>query len=106
MNLGTFIEIENSVVKKQEPVAMPLGTNICMKNLFFNVPARRNFLKSNAAEMRHIVDEFIRVALLFPKYFFPLPATGNRFFTWKPAILNNGLFRYSEISIQFQTGNV
>ncbi len=37
-----------------------------MKNLFFNVPARRNFLKSNAAEMRHIVDEFIRVALAFP----------------------------------------
>ena len=54
---GTFIEIENSVVKRQEPVAMTNGTSIAMKNLFFNVPARRNFLKSNAAEMRHIVDE-------------------------------------------------
>ena len=54
---GTLIEIENSVVKKQEPVAIPTGTSIAMKNLFFNVPARSNFLKSNAAEMRHIVDE-------------------------------------------------
>ena len=44
---GTCIEIENSVVKKQEPVAFPNGTSIAMKNLFFNVPARRNFLKSN-----------------------------------------------------------
>ncbi|MBS1566355.1 MAG: DNA mismatch repair protein MutL, partial [Bacteroidetes bacterium] len=59
----------------QEPVAMPVGTSIAMKNVFFNVPARRNFLKSNAAEMRHIVDEFIRVALAFPDIFFSL--TGN-----------------------------
>ena len=64
---GTCIEIDNSFVKKQEPVAFPNGTSIAMKNLFFNVPARRNFLKSNAAEMRHIVDEFIRVALSFPE---------------------------------------
>ncbi|HRX95201.1 MAG TPA: DNA mismatch repair endonuclease MutL, partial [Chitinophagaceae bacterium] len=55
---GTYIEVENSVVKKQEPVAVPGGTSIAMKNLFFNVPARRNFLKSNAAELRHIIDEF------------------------------------------------
>jgi DNA mismatch repair protein MutL len=63
---GTLIEIENSLVTRQEPVAFPNGTSIAMKNLFFNVPARRNFLKSNASEMRHIVDEFIRVALSFP----------------------------------------
>ena len=63
---GTRIEVENSVVRVQEPVAAPVGTSIAMKNLFFNVPARRNFLKSNAAEMRHIVDEFTRVALAFP----------------------------------------
>jgi len=53
--LGSFVEIENSAVQKQEPCAMETGTIISMKNLFFNVPARRNFLKSNAAEMRHIV---------------------------------------------------
>jgi DNA mismatch repair protein MutL len=48
--LGTCIEIENSIVQKQTLVASPVGTSICMKNLFFNVPARRNFLKSNAAK--------------------------------------------------------
>jgi DNA mismatch repair protein MutL len=77
---GTSIEIENSVVKKQEPVAFPNGTSIAMKNLFFNVPARRNFLKSNAAEMRHIVDEFIRVALSFPDIRFILIGNGQEVF--------------------------
>lgn len=61
--LGVQIEIEGSEVKCQEPVSVPVGTSICVKNLFFNVPARRNFLKSNSVEMRHIVDEFQRVAL-------------------------------------------
>lgn len=69
---GSFIEVENSAVLRQEPVACPVGSNIAMKNLFFNVPARRNFLKSNAAEMRHIVEEFTRVALAFPSIFFSL----------------------------------
>ncbi len=56
---------------------MPPGSNIAMKNLFFNVPARRNFLKSNAAEMRHIVEEFTRVALAFPAVFFSLHNNGQ-----------------------------
>lgn len=77
---GTYIEVENSVVKKQEPIAAPNGTSIAMKNLFFNVPARRNFLKSNAAEMRHIVDEFTRVALAFPHIFFSLTANNQQIF--------------------------
>src|SRR4026207_1552081 len=77
---GTYIEIENSVVKKQEPVATSEGTSIAMKNLFFNVPARRNFLKSNTAEMRHIVDEFTRVALAFPQVFFSLIANNQQIF--------------------------
>ena len=74
---GTCIEIENSRVVRQEPVALPVGSSIAMKNLFFNVPARRNFLKSNPAEMRHIVDEFIRVALAFPSIFFSLTSNGQ-----------------------------
>lgn len=78
--VGTCIEIENSVVTKQQPVAAPVGTSICMKNLFFNVPARRNFLKSNAAEMRHVIDEFIRVALAFPQVFFSLTSNGQQVF--------------------------
>lgn len=77
---GCCIEIENSMVIRQEPVAAPPGTSIAMKNLFFNVPARRNFLKSNAVEMRHIVDEFIRVALAFPSIFFSLTSNGQQLF--------------------------
>ena len=77
---GTYIEIENSIVKKQEPIAASNGTSIAMKNLFFNVPARRNFLKSNTAEMRHIVDEFTRVALSFPHIFFSLTANNQQLF--------------------------
>ena len=77
---GTYIEIDNSVVKKQEPVAMQQGTSIAMKNLFFNVPARRNFLKSNPSELRHIVDEFIRVAMAFPDIFFSLTSNGQQVF--------------------------
>lgn len=77
---GVYIEVENSAVKKQEPVAAPTGTSIAMKNLFFNVPARRNFLKSNAAEMRHIVDEFTRVAMSFPNIQFSLTANNQQLF--------------------------
>ncbi|MDQ6843083.1 MAG: DNA mismatch repair endonuclease MutL [Bacteroidota bacterium] len=79
-SIGTCIEIENSVVVSQEPVATNEGTSICMKNLFFNVPARRNFLKSNASELRHIVDEFIRVAMAFPDVFFSLTSNGQEVF--------------------------
>ena len=78
--LGTFIEIDNSIVRKQEACSCAVGTNVCMKNLFFNVPARRNFLKSNAAEMRHIVDEFIHVALAFPHIFFSFTSNGQQVF--------------------------
>jgi len=77
---GIYLEIENSVVKLQEPIAATVGTSIAMKNLFFNVPARRNFLKSNAAELRHIVDEFIRVSMAFPDIFFSLTSNGQQVF--------------------------
>src|SRR5690606_12240217 len=55
--LGTCIVVEGSEVKRQEPVACEKGTSISVKNLFYNIPARRNFLKSNPVELRHIVDE-------------------------------------------------
>ncbi|MEO6315428.1 MAG: DNA mismatch repair endonuclease MutL [Chitinophagaceae bacterium] len=77
---GTFIAIENSEVIKQEPIAATTGTSIAMKNVFFNVPARRNFLKSNASETRHIIDEFIRVAMAFPELFFSLTSNGPEVF--------------------------
>ncbi len=78
--LGTYIEIQNSQVIKQELVACPEGTSICMKNLFFNIPARRNFLKSNASELRHIIDEFIHVAMAFPDVFFSFTSNGQQIF--------------------------
>mgnify|MGYP003109738661 FL=1 len=65
--LGVLLQIEASEVKKQEPTSTPVGTSFCVKNLFYNVPARRNFLKSNSVETRHIVDEFQRVALSNPQ---------------------------------------
>lgn len=61
--LGTQLLVEASEVRKQEPVACEKGTNICIRNLFYNIPARRNFLKSNSRELTHIVEEFHRLAL-------------------------------------------
>lgn len=61
--LGTLLTVEASEVKKQEPIACEKGTSISVKNLFFNIPARRNFLKSNPVELKHIIDEFQRIAL-------------------------------------------
>jgi DNA mismatch repair protein MutL len=70
--LGTLIRIEGSEVKEQEFVQAPKGTSIAVKNLFFNVPARRKFLKSNPVEMKHIIEEFQRVALAHPEVQFAL----------------------------------
>jgi DNA mismatch repair protein MutL len=70
--LGTQIEIEGMKVLKQEPVQTEPGTSIAMKNLFFNVPARRSFLKSDSVELKNILEEFQRVALAHPKIAFQL----------------------------------
>ena len=70
--LGTEIVVEASEVKSQNPDSTPQGTSISIKNLFYNIPARRNFLKSNGVEMRHIVEEFQRVALARPEISFSL----------------------------------
>ena len=68
--LGTCLNIEGSEVKNQEPCPCANGTNILVKNLFFNVPARRNFLKSNTVETRHIIEEFIRISMFQPEISF------------------------------------
>ena len=70
--MGTLLRIEGSELKSQESVACLPGTNLLIKNLFYNVPARRNFLKTNSVEMRHILDEFQRVALANPETGFSL----------------------------------
>ena len=74
---GTLVQAEGSRITKEEPCQCPQGTAISIKNLFFNIPARRNFLKSNAVEMRHIIDEFIRIALSHPDIFFSLHHDGQ-----------------------------
>ncbi|MCC6462680.1 MAG: DNA mismatch repair endonuclease MutL [Saprospiraceae bacterium] len=68
--LGTRVVVEDSTIRAHEPCQAPTGTSIAVKNLFFNVPARRNFLKSDPVEMRHILDEFQRIALSNPDLFF------------------------------------
>ncbi|QCX38288.1 DNA mismatch repair endonuclease MutL [Aureibaculum algae] len=68
--LGTHIKIEGSTIQNQDVIATPTGTSIAVKHLFFNIPARRNFLKSNSIELRHIKDEFYRVALTHPSIAF------------------------------------
>jgi len=70
--LGTMLRVEGGEVKLQEVCSSQPGTSIAVKNLFFNVPARRNFLKSEAVEFRHIVDEFERVAIAHPEVGFKL----------------------------------
>jgi len=70
--LGSLLRMEASVQKANEQVATPKGTSILVKNLFYNIPARRNFLKSNPVEMRHILDEFQRIALSNPHIKFSL----------------------------------
>lgn len=78
--LGTVIYIEGSEVVNQEPVLCPPGTSISVKNLFYNTPARRNFLKANPVELRHIIDEFQRMALAHPDIFFTFHHDGNEIF--------------------------
>ncbi|MCR9173879.1 MAG: DNA mismatch repair endonuclease MutL [bacterium] len=78
--LGRTIEIEGSVVKTNEEAAVPQGTSFEIKNLFFNVPARRNFLKSDKVEFGHISDEFQRVVLAHPGIQFSLHHNGNELY--------------------------
>ncbi|MEX1203464.1 MAG: DNA mismatch repair endonuclease MutL [Ferruginibacter sp.] len=107
---GILLEIENSMALRQEPVAMEKGTSIAMKNLFFNVPARRNFLKSNASELKHIIDEFIRVAMAFPELFFSLSSNGQQVFHLEKGTLKQRIvqilgssYNAKLVSVQEQT---
>ncbi len=74
--MGSLIAIEGAKVMKQEACQAAPGTKFSIKNLFYNVPARRNFLKSNPVETRHILDEFTRVAMAHPDIYFSLNNNG------------------------------
>ena len=92
--LGTHIIIEGSKFVSQEPSVLPKGTSFAVKNLFFNIPARRNFLKSETVEFRHIVDEFQRVALAHPSIYFTMYHNGSEMFN-----LPNSNFRQRIVNI-------
>ena len=79
-NTGTLVRIEASQITLVEPCSSSDGTSISIKNLFYVTPARRNFLKSNSVELRHIIDEFQRQALAHPDLFFSLYHDGNELF--------------------------
>jgi len=87
--VGTRIVIEGAQIKTQEAVATSKGTQIGVKNLFFNVPARRNFLKSNAVENKHIIEEFQRAALAQPDIAFSLYQNDEETYQLPPAKLSH-----------------
>ncbi len=78
--MATCLKISGSKGEDQEVSVAPIGTSIAVKNLFYNVPARRNFLKSDKVELRHIIDEFHRVALTHPEVKFTLMQNGSELF--------------------------
>ena len=85
--LGTHIVIEGSKFVSQDVAVLPKGTSFAVKNLFFNIPARRNFLKSDTVEYRHIIDEFHRVALAHPNIYFTFFHNGSEMFNLPPSSL-------------------
>ena len=85
--LGTHIVIEGSKFVSQDVAVLPKGTSFGVKNLFFNIPARRNFLKSDTVEYRHIIDEFQRVALAHPQIYFTFYHNGSEMFNLPPSSL-------------------
>ncbi|MEQ1744409.1 MAG: DNA mismatch repair endonuclease MutL [Saprospiraceae bacterium] len=91
--LGTRVVVEDSAVKIHEPCQAPPGTSIAVKNLFFNVPARRNFLKGDPVEMRHVLDEFQRIAVANPDLFFSLHHNDQELFHLPPGNLRQRIVK-------------
>ena len=79
--LGTHLSIAGSRFTGQEPCSCPVGSNFLVENLFFNVPARRKFLKSNTTELNNIITAFERIVLVYPKIFFTLHSNGTELFS-------------------------
>ena len=86
--LGHYLVVEASEVKKQELISVAVGTSVAVKNIFFNVPARRNFLKSNSVEMRHILEEFHRIAIAHTDIAFSLYQNDMEVYQLRPAKLS------------------
>lgn len=93
-DLGTNIYVEGSRVKKQEPQQLPNGTSVTVKNLFYNVPARRKFLKSDPVELKHILEEFTRIALPNPDVFFSVYHNDNELYHFTSSNLRQRIANY------------
>ncbi|EKF55782.1 DNA mismatch repair protein MutL [Galbibacter marinus] len=85
--VGIQLKIEGSTINDPKPIACEKGTSIAVKNLFFNIPARRNFLKSDTVELRHIIDEFHRIALAHPDIHFDFFHNNSELFKLPPSNL-------------------
>jgi len=101
-DLGTQILVEGSEIKNQGPVACEKGTSISVKNLFYNIPARRNFLKANPVEMRHIIEEFQRLALAHPEVAFALYHSDDLIYDLAPSKLSQRIVSLFGKSFQGQ----
>jgi DNA mismatch repair protein MutL len=82
--LGTDLTIAGSKVLNQEPCSCPVGSNFKVENLFYNVPARRKFLKSNATELNNIITAFQRIALVYPDIAFTFHSNDAELYNFRP----------------------
>ncbi len=87
-DIGTKLSLQASRVVSQEPVACPVGSNFKVENLFFNVPARRKFLKTNATELNNILTSFERIVLVYPDVAFTLFSNGQELMNLRPGNLH------------------
>ncbi|MCX7833497.1 MAG: DNA mismatch repair endonuclease MutL [Ignavibacteria bacterium] len=101
--IGTYVRMEGNDLIEVSQVSMDKGTNISVKNLFFNTPARRNFLKSNQTEFKHIYDTFVRFAVSYPEIYFIFYNNDSQIFNLKPS---NTLERLKEIFTEEVTNNL
>ena len=85
--IGTHLSISGSRFLSQEPCSCPVGSNFMIENIFFNVPARRKFLKSNSTELNNIITAFIRIVLVYPNIAFTLHSNGTEVFNLRAASL-------------------
>ncbi len=86
-DIGTRLVLQGSKVTRQEPVACPVGSNFRVENIFFNVPARRKFLKTNSTELSNILMAYERIVLVYPDIAFSLMSNGQELMNLKPGSL-------------------
>ena len=103
---GTLLQVEGSKLITQEVISMNDGTTISVKNLFYNIPARRNFLKTNSVEMRHITDEFLRLALSHTNITFELFNTDLQIFNLPASKLSTRIINVFGNNYKQQLANV